>query len=99
MSLPFSNSDTPIPDIPIPEDIRSWYRNRFKPTKLGRVLGSVFGAPLQNPRIFAVLESRKAYKYAAIDAWRRAMWHTGGLERRTREAIAVAVSSANHCLY
>jgi hypothetical protein len=89
-----------VPPVRIPDDVCSWYRGRFfKPTFFGRILATVFGSPLQDPQIFAVLKPRPAYRYAAIDAWRRSLWHDGGLSRRTREAIAVAVSVANQCHY
>ena len=82
------------------EEVAEWYRARFiKPSWFGRILAPFFGAPLSDPKIFAVLKNRPDYQFAASDAWRRAMWHQGGLPRRTREAIAVAVSTANQCLY
>lgn len=88
------------PELFVPEDVPSWYHQRFfRFTWLSNFLAFLVGSPLGNPKIFATLKNCPAYQYAAIDAWRRAMWHTGGLPRRTREAIAVAVSTANQCLY
>ena len=85
--------------VTVPSDICAWYEAKFlKRSVSGRLL-SPFGAPLRDPKIFAVLKRRPAYQFAAIDAWRRMMWRPGGLPRRTREAIAVAVSIANQCLY
>ena len=84
----------------IPSDVSRWYCEQFlRPTPFGRLLGVVFGGALRDPRIFDVLKPRRAYRFAAIDAWRRAMWHASGLSRRTREAIAVSVSVANQCHY
>jgi alkylhydroperoxidase family enzyme len=89
-----------LPEARLPSDVSAWYHGRFlKPTLLGRFLGLFFGSALRDPKIFDVLKPRPAYRFAAIDAWRRAMWHAGGLRRRTREAIAVAVSVANQCHY
>jgi alkylhydroperoxidase family enzyme len=83
-----------------PADIDQWYQSRFlRPSLVGRLLGPFFGAALRDPKIFDVLKRRPRYRFAAIDAWRRAMWHKEGLSRRTREAIAVSVSLANQCLY
>ena len=77
-----------------------WFENKF-PAKnfFGRLSRRYIGGALRDPRIFAVLAPRPAYHQAAFAAWRGAMWHSGGLRRRTREAIAVAVSIANHCVY
>jgi hypothetical protein len=86
--------------IEVPEDVSQWYYTRFfKPTLVGRGLQVFFGESLRDPRIFSVLKPCPAYRFAAIDAWRRTMWHEGGLSRRAREAIAVAVSVANQCHY
>ena len=88
-----------LPTVSVPADVSAWYESKFlKPSFCGQFL-SGFGAPLRDPKIFAVLKPRPIYRFAAIDAWRRMMWRPGGLPRRTREAIAVAVSIANQCLY
>ena len=88
-----------LPDVPVRDDISAWYKSKFlDQSLLGRLL-SRFSGPLSDPKIFAVLKPRPAYQFAVIDAWRRMMWRPGGLSRRTREAIAVAVSIANQCLY
>ena len=82
------------------DELAKWYQSRIvKNSWLGKFLRIFFGAPLTNPKIFEALQGCPDYQVAAVDAWRRAMWHTGGLQRRTREAIAVAVSIANQCLY
>jgi alkylhydroperoxidase/carboxymuconolactone decarboxylase family protein YurZ len=87
-------------DVRIPGDVSAWYHAQFlKPTLFGRLLTIFFGNALRDPKIFDVLKPRPAYRFAAIDAWRRTMWHPGGLSRRTREAIAVSVSVANQCHY
>lgn len=87
-------------ELKIPSNVDDWYHKRFfRYSLLGKILTPFVGSPLGNPKIFNALRDCSAYQFAAIDAWRRAMWHAGGLQRRTREAIAVAVSTANQCLY
>ncbi|MEQ1828518.1 MAG: carboxymuconolactone decarboxylase family protein [Pirellula sp.] len=86
--------------ITIPSNVDQWYHQRFmRNSWIGNMLTPIIGSPLGNPKIFNALRGCPAYQFAAIDAWRRSMWHAGGLPRRTREAIAVAVSVANQCLY
>lgn len=93
-------SNTHNCSVSIPENVDDWYlRTFFQPTRLGHLFGKSLGKSLRDPKIFAILRPRDAYRYAALDGWRRAMWHDGGLPRRTREAIAVAVSAANQCHY
>ena len=89
-----------INKLNIPSDVNAWYHDRFSLCSwIGKAVTPFLGSPLSDPKIFNVLKPCPAYQFAAIDAWRRSMWHDGGLERRTREAIAVAVSAANQCLY
>jgi alkylhydroperoxidase family enzyme len=96
--MTFTTHVNPVESLP--SDVTQWYATRFlRQSAVGRLLAQLFGKALRDPKIFDVLKPRPRYRFAAIDAWRSAMWHPGGLTRRTREAIAVAVSLANQCVY
>lgn len=91
-----STSDT----VSIPEEIDSWYASKFLRSSLAsRAMLWMHTNPLKSPKIFAVLTPRPEYRFTSFDAWRRVMWRPGGLPRKTREAIAVAVAVANQCVY
>ena len=59
----------------------------------------VFATAIYDPKIFHVMKPSKAARFAGIDGWIRMMWQGAELPRWVREAIAVAVSTANSCDY
>jgi alkylhydroperoxidase/carboxymuconolactone decarboxylase family protein YurZ len=56
-------------------------------------------ARIWDPKIIRVFEPRSAYRSAAIEVWETTLLRPGTLSAATREAIAVAVSIANQCVY
>ncbi len=99
--LPFLlMSDTDSCDIRTAEGTPAWYElMSFHRTWLGRLIPRWLLTPVWDPKIFRVLQSRPAYLLSSIEAWQSTVWQAGALTKATREAIAVAVSTANQCVY
>jgi hypothetical protein len=71
----------------------------FRPIWPVRLLPRWLLTPIWDPKIFHVLQPRPSYRLASLQAWQSTIWQSGVLSRAVREAIAVAVSTANRCLY
>ena len=52
-----------------------------------------------HPNIAQTFRCRPTYLASFKNAWLSLMWGGDARQRRLREAIAVAVSAANQCLY
>jgi hypothetical protein len=52
-----------------------------------------------HPNIAQTFRSRPAYLASFKKTWLSLMWGGDASDRRLREAIAVAVSAANQCVY
>jgi hypothetical protein len=52
-----------------------------------------------NPGIAATFGCRPTYLAAFKETWQLLMWWGDPRRRRLREAVAVAVSTANQCVY
>ena len=79
-------------------DVDEYYQ--LKVLKLGNVpFAPRLASAIYDPKIFDVMKSAKAARFAGIDGWLRMMWQGSELPRWVREAIAVAVSTTNNCSY
>lgn len=77
-----------------------WYESAsLQPNWIGRLLPRFLLTPIRDPKIIRVLESRPAYRRASVGGWESTLLRPRSLPAATREAIAVAVSIANQCVY
>lgn len=87
-------------ELSMPANVLAWYQSQLiRHNRIGWLIPKSAAGALYDPKIFDVLKPRAAYQFVAMDAWIRMMWRPGGLPRWMREAIAVAVSIANQCVY
>lgn len=75
--------------------LAQWQEARFPSSLRDRILRRWTGFALRGPNHLRSLQSSSKCHWLALDAWWRTLWHQGGVNRKTREAIAVAVSVAN----